>query len=128
MDEDASLGSMIATRWFWVAAAFFLVIHFGDWIKVNLGAEILIAAAIGLVNVIIFFVLAHLVISKLNLTPNLLITAIVLFVANLLTLYAIAPFVPSDFKGFGDYCIGAAMMVVLVGTAQSIPQVFRPGL
>jgi len=127
VEQESSLGSMIASRWFWVSAAFFLVLYNGDWLKGNAGGAILAGGAIGLVNVLLSFGIALLLYSKTDLEPNFFLSALILFVSNLLTLIIVAPFIPNDFKSFGDYCLGAAVMVLLVGAAQSIPKVFKIG-
>lgn len=127
MEEEQSIGSAIARRWFWVSAAFFLLIQFGDWIKPHLFWAIVIAGVIGLLNVSLLFGLMVFAHQKLNLRPNLILTVIILLAANMLTLLILTPFLPNDFKGFGDYFLGAITMTILVGMAQSIPDVFNPG-
>ncbi|MFN8138899.1 MAG: hypothetical protein U0R49_03770 [Fimbriimonadales bacterium] len=127
MGEEQSIGSAIARRWFWVSAAFFLLIQFGDWIKPHLFWAIVIAGAIGLLNVSLLFGLMVFAHQKLNLRPHLILSVIILLAANMLTLLVLTPFLPNDFKGIGDYFLGAITMTILVGMAQSIPDVFKPG-
>lgn len=126
MDEQDKLINTIASRWFWVAVAFFLLIQFGDWIKVPWIWGVLLAALIALFNVAIFFGLSAWVLSKVRLSPNIFVSAVLLIVANMATLAVLSLFLPNDFKGIGDYFIGAIMMVLLVGAAQSIPRIFQP--
>lgn len=127
MEEEHSLGSAIAKRWFWVTAAFFLLIRFGDWIKLSWFWGIVLAANIGLLNVSLLFGMMTFAHAKLKLSPNIILTAIILLASNMLTLLILTPFLPNDFKGIGDYFLGAITMTILVGMAQSIPDVFKPG-
>jgi hypothetical protein len=127
MDEHDDLFTAIASRWFWVAAAFFLVIQYGNWIKIHWIWGIFLAGLIALVNVAVMFGLMAWVFTKTKWSPNIFLTVAILLVANMITLLVFSPFVPNDFKGIGDYFIGSLVMVLLVGAAQSIPEMFKLG-
>jgi len=125
MAEQDEAIEAIAGTWFWVAAAFFLVIQFGDWIRVHWALGLLIAAGLAIVNVAVFFGLVWVQSAKLGLRSNLLWTAVELIVANMATLGVAALFLPTNFKGVGDFLLGAIGMVVLVGAARAIGSLFR---
>jgi hypothetical protein len=125
MAEQDEAIEAIAGTWFWVAAAFFLVIQFGDWIRVHWALGLLIAAGLALVNVVVFFGQVWFLSSKLNLRSNLFVTAVELLIANIATLAVAGLFMPTNFKGPGDFLLGALGMVVLVGAARSIGSLVR---
>jgi hypothetical protein len=125
MTEQDEAIEAIASTWFWVATAFFLVIQFGDWIRVHWALGLLIAAGLALVNVVVFFGQVLFFSAKLNLRSNLFLTALELLVANMATLAVAGLFLPTNFKGPGDFFLGAIGMVVLVGAARAIGSLFR---
>lgn len=123
-DQDEAIEE-IATTWFWIAVALFLVLQFGDSIRVHGALGLLIAGEPAIVNVAVFFGLVCVRSAKLGFRSNLLWATVEPMIATMATLGVAALFLPVHFKGVGDFLIGAAGLVILIEAALGFGGLYR---